>query len=193
MKHNVLICCIVSICLGGGVVFAELSQKEKQQRAAHHEIELGLQAFKSKNLKQGNIHYERAYRLAPDHNVLYTIAKAYDKQPGKCKASLRTWERLMLRCDGCSIAAKVKAGAQKSRQRCNVKVSIKTSMPQVNIYLDGDNYGTSPITTQLPAISHKLELIKDGKRLYNGVLTLIISTICECFMATSRLSCSRLR
>jgi hypothetical protein len=158
--------------LGAGAALAELSKNEKQQRAAHHEIELGLQAFKSKDLKRGIMHYERAYRLAPDHKVLYTIAKAYDKQSGKCRESLRTWERLMLRCDGCAIKAKVTQGTKAARQRCNVKVSIRAAIPGVDVYLDQDNYGAIPITTQLPAVPHKLELIKDGVSLYSGALAL---------------------
>ena len=163
---------LLLICITTGIASAKLSQKEKQQRAAHHEIELGLQAFKSKNLKQGIMHYERAYRLAPDHQVLYTIAKAYDKLSGRCRESLRTWERLILRCEGCSIANKVKQGAQSARQRCNVKVSITSPKSSVSVYLNNDNYGYAPITTQMPAGTHQVELVKEGVSLYTGKLTL---------------------
>ena len=172
MKLKVILYQLLLICMIHGMASAELSQKEKQQRAAHHEIELGIQAFKGKNLKQGIMHYERAYRLAPDHQVLYTIAKAYDKISGKCRESLRTWERLILRGESCAIINKVKEGSQNTRKRCNVKVSIHSPKMGVSIYLDHDNYGYAPITTQLPAGKHQLELVKDGVSLYAGKLKL---------------------
>ena len=142
--------CFLSVLLFILPAYSELNQKEKLKRAAHQELEKGLKAFKSKNLRQGIQHYERAYRLAPDHQTLFTIAHAYGRLPNSCEKALQSWERLVMRCQGCDLKSKIQEGYRASQAKCNVKLRLTTPMPGAEVSINDESYGETPLSILLP-------------------------------------------
>ena len=109
---------------------------EALRQEAHLALEKGLKAFKAKNLRQGIFHYERAYRLIPDNQTLFTIASAYQKLPNACQKSLQSWERLIMRCKSCDLKSQVRSGYLKAQKKCNVKLSVTTPEKGIQVIIN---------------------------------------------------------
>lgn len=154
-------------------VWAEVAEGERLKREAYHELDLGIKQFKSGDLKKGIYHYERAYRLVPNDKTLFTIAKAYSKLKGVCHKSLQAWDRLRLRCVSCSLKAEVAQGYQEAQATCNVKLSLNTPAPGVQVLINSENYGVTPLAVYLPASTYQIELqSKEGEVLFTSKVEL---------------------
>ena len=166
---NLLILLGSTICSSS---YAEVTQQEQLKREAHNELEKGLKAFKSKDLNSGIVHYEKAYRLAPDHQTLFTIAHAYGRLPNSCEKALQSWERLVLRCQGCDLKAKIQEGYRGAQARCNVKLRITTPMAGATVIINEESYGETPISVLLPAKTYRIEVKQENGSSFKGNVTL---------------------
>jgi chemotaxis protein histidine kinase CheA len=154
------------------VCWAQPLDKESLKREAHSALEQGLKAFKSKDLAKGIFHYERAYRLIPDQHTLYTIANAYQRLPNSCQKALQSWERLVMRCQSCDLKSKIKQGYKAVQKQCNVKLSISTPKSGLEVIINQELYGQTPLSVLLPANRYKLELHNGNDVLYKGKIKL---------------------
>ena len=153
-------------------VWGDISSEERLKRETHLELENGRKAFKAKDFKSGIMHYQRAYRMIPDQQVLYTIASAYMKLPNSCPKALQVWERLFMRCQGCSLKAKIKQGYQSVQSKCNVKLKLSSDIPKVKAFINDENYGSLPLITVLPAKKYAIDLVDDLNRHYKKTVVL---------------------
>jgi hypothetical protein len=155
-----------------GKSHADINEQERIKRVAHQELERGLKAFKSKKLRKGITHYEKAYRLAPDHQTLFTIANAYDRLPKSCEKSLQSWERLMMRCHDCNLKEKIQTGYQQAQGRCNIKLKVTTPQPDAHVIINNESYGETPLSVLLPAKAYLITVKQPNGLSYHGKITL---------------------
>jgi hypothetical protein len=130
-------------------------------RAAEH-FALAQSAEARKDWRAAIAEYEEAYRLAPHPSVLFNIAVDYERLGEK-----RTAVRYFLRyVDGSPEADDRQTTLRRIEglRRAPSTVQFTANPEGATIVVDGEEFGTAPLTLTLEAGSHKVQASHDGRR-----------------------------
>ncbi|MBI5535379.1 MAG: PEGA domain-containing protein [Deltaproteobacteria bacterium] len=117
--------------------------KEEAQRR----FEQGKELYEENDFRGALIEFRRAYQLAPNYKLLYTIAQVY-YQLQDYASSLQTFEKY-LADGGREVTAARKAEVEKEIERLKTrvaKVDISTNVPGATISIDDVEVGTTPFS-----------------------------------------------
>jgi outer membrane receptor protein involved in Fe transport len=137
-------------------------------------FELGNEAYAKGNYTEALRSYFTSYRLVPNRNVLFNIARCYEAQ-GRYNEAYRYYNDLATE----SLAEEDSTEVQRSLERLRSKVALVrvTSNPKgADVYVDRVDLGSrgrSPQTLALTPGRHKLIVKREGYRPAEAIVTVV--------------------
>ena len=124
--------CGAVLCLTGvfHTASAETQSSEDEERRLENSREAilnGRAFFRQKKYIEGIVAYEQAYRLFPQPDYLYVIAKAYTQVDGRCADAVLAFDRFLDACKDCPKRAEAKAKRAEVLGSCDAaKTAVAT-------------------------------------------------------------------
>ncbi|WP_434386158.1 TonB-dependent receptor domain-containing protein [Melittangium boletus] len=128
-------------------------------------FEVGNQAYARRQYVEALRSYFTSYRLVPNRNVLYNIARCYEAL-GRYNEAYRYYNDLTREALPAVDAAEVERALERLRPKVAL-IRITTDPPGAEVFVDREDLGArglSPQTLALPAGRHEVMVHKDGYR-----------------------------
>ncbi len=151
---------LLSLLLAPGLVLANNTADE-----ADVAFELGNEAYARGRYNEALISYFTSYRLVPNRNVLFNIARCYEAQ-NRFNEAYRYYNDLSNEDLPSDDAAEVRRAMERLRSKVAL-VRVTTTPEGAEVYIDREDLGIrgrSPQTLALPPGRHKVMVKKDGYR-----------------------------
>ncbi|ADO75608.1 TonB-dependent receptor domain-containing protein [Stigmatella aurantiaca] len=126
-------------------------------------FELGNEAYARGNYNEALSAYFTSYRLVPNRNVLFNIARCYEAQ-NRLNEAYRYYDDLSNEALSSDDAAEVRRSLERLRPRVAL-VRVTTIPEGAEVYIDRTDLGSrgrSPQTLALPPGRHKVMVKKEG-------------------------------
>ncbi len=126
---------------------------------------LGNRAFAKRDYDGALAAYFLSYRLVPNHNVLFNIARCFEAQ-GKLDEAYRYWNDLSLTGLNESDAREVNVSLKRLAPKVAL-VTVTSSPPGAEVFVDRKDLGSrgkTPLTLAVPPGAHTMLLELDGYR-----------------------------
>ncbi|MBN1207829.1 MAG: TonB-dependent receptor [Myxococcaceae bacterium] len=151
---------LLSLLLAPGLALANNTADE-----ADVAFELGNEAYAKGNFNEALRSYFTSYRLVPNRNVLFNIARCYEAQ-NRFNEAYRYYNDLLDEQPPDDDAAEIRRALERLRSKVAL-VRVTTSPEGAEVYIDRLDLGSrgrSPLTLALPAGRHKVLVKKEGYR-----------------------------
>ena len=159
----------LAACIVLGLVVARppvaLANDRAAAKAAFQE---GEAAEKRKDWRAAIDAYQRAYDLSPHPFALYNIAVNYERV-GELREAATFYQRYLDEATDPQDRARVERLVENLRKRPST-VSIRTTPPGGEVWLDGAPIGRAPLSRSIPGGAHQLSA-RQGDRRENKPLT----------------------
>lgn len=106
--------------------------------------------------------FEEANDLVGSPDNLFAIASIYERIEGACEQSVNSWGRFLKVCDQCSLRQRGERRAQLLNAQCKVKLTVDSRPVGARVSLNGEERGLTPITIEMFAGKHRLNLSLSG-------------------------------
>ncbi len=126
-------------------------------QSARERFQRGLELFEAERYDAALAEFEEAYRLRPNHHVLYNIARVYAAR-GDAVRAVDAFERYVREGDD-ELTADERASVEEeiATQRALIVTLIVTSVPSGTVSVDGVDVGQTPLRAlQVTAGRHVL-------------------------------------
>ncbi len=151
---------VLSLLLTPSLAFANNTADE-----ADVAFELGNEAYARGNYNEALRSYFTSYRLVPNRNVLFNIARCYEAQ-NRFNEAYRYYNDLSNEQLPADDAAEIRRSLERLRSKVAL-VRVITTPAGAEVYIDRADLGSrgrSPQTLALPAGRHKVMVKKEGYR-----------------------------
>ncbi|XXF78649.1 TonB-dependent receptor [Myxococcaceae bacterium GXIMD 01537] len=160
MKHLRLGSLVLSLLLAASPALANNTADE-----ADVAFELGNEAYAKGNYTEALRSYFTSYRLVPNRNVLFNIARCYEAQ-GRYNEAYRYYDDLASESPAEEDAGEVQHSLERLRPKVAL-VRVTTSPKGADVYVDRVDLGSrgrSPQTLALSPGRHKIMVKREGYR-----------------------------
>lgn len=146
----------------------------KARSRARSLYDQGVQAYNESRYYQAASHFSDAYRVFPTPQLLFNVAKAYDKLgvPSSALSSYRDYLRKIPDAsDAVDVGNRVHELESTLAQRGVQQLSVLTTPPRALLAVDGTPVGITPWTGETWPGEHRLTVTLDGHKVLTTPIT----------------------
>ncbi len=138
---------VVAVCAAGAPARA---QDEDAAREAGEHFNRGTEFFNEGRYDAALAEFQRAYRIAPAHQVLYNLGRVHEAL-GHAVEAADTYEQYLREAgDGISEARRREVAQALERQRARIgRLLVRTNVDGATISVDGVDVATTPLDAPL--------------------------------------------